>query len=481
MIPVALYPRVSSQEQATNGYSIGEQIERMKKYCEAMNWTAYKIYTDAGYSGATTDRPGLQEMIRDVQAGRVMKVLVYKLDRLSRSQKDTLYLIEDVFLAHHVDFVSMCENFDTSTPFGRAMVGILAVFAQLEREQIKERMAMGREARAKEGLYNGGRNVPIGYTYTGGQLIPEPYEAMQVREAFELAADGVSVKGIEKVFAEKGYRHRYGPWRENTIRNVLNNRLYIGVMKYSGQYHKGQHEPIITETLFNDAAAILSARAEQYRRYNRRAGKATSYLGGFLVCGCCGAKYAKATTISTQTRATGIVKKYRYEWYACNSQTRRANYLVKDPNCTNRKWKVDELDAAIFGEIRKLTIDPGEPEPEAPKQDDRRKIIEAEMKKTDAKISRLLDLYADGKTPIDVLQEKIDDLQTRRAALAGELDDIDAADADLLSREEAAEKVATFDEILDNASFEEIRAVLSDLIRYIELDGEEIRIFWNFS
>ena len=148
---VALLARVSTQEQAINGHSIGEQIERMHKYCDAMGWTVYKEYTDAGYSGANTDRPALQRMIRDIKAGKINKVLVYKLDRLSRSQKDTLYLIEDVFLANNTDFVSMSENFDTSTPFGRAMIGILAVFAQLEREQIKERMQMGKEARAKEG------------------------------------------------------------------------------------------------------------------------------------------------------------------------------------------------------------------------------------------------------------------------------------------------------------------------------------------
>lgn len=122
---VALYPRVSSHEQV-EGYSIGEQIDRLTKYCEAMGWEIYKIYTDPGYSGGNTERPGLQEMLKDIKAGKVDKVVVYKLDRLSRSQKDTMMLIEDEFLAYGVDFVSMSENFDTSTPFGRAMIGILA-------------------------------------------------------------------------------------------------------------------------------------------------------------------------------------------------------------------------------------------------------------------------------------------------------------------------------------------------------------------
>ena len=98
---VALYPRVSGHEQEDN-YSIPEQIERMKKYCDAKDWTVYKIYTDSVYTGASMDRPGLQAMIKDCEAGKIDMVLVYKLDRLSRSQKDTMYLIEDVFEKNNV-------------------------------------------------------------------------------------------------------------------------------------------------------------------------------------------------------------------------------------------------------------------------------------------------------------------------------------------------------------------------------------------
>ena len=176
---VALYPRVSTLEQARDGYSINEQTERMTKYCEAKGWVVHKIYTDAGYSGADTDRPGLQSLIKDAENNKIDAVLVYKLDRLSRSQKDTLTLIEDVFLPNDVDFISMTENLDTSTPFGRAMVGILSVFAQLEREQIKERMEVGKIGRAKEGKWCGSRYVPIGYRVENDELVIHEYEAIQ--------------------------------------------------------------------------------------------------------------------------------------------------------------------------------------------------------------------------------------------------------------------------------------------------------------
>lgn len=146
---IAIYTRVSTLEQKEHGYSLGEQSERLEGYAKARGWSVYKVYTDGGHSGASLDRPALKSMIRDIERGKVDGVLVYKLDRLSRSQKDTLYLIEDVFNRHGVGFVSMQESFDTSTPFGKAMVGILSVFAQLEREQIKERMTLGKIGRAK--------------------------------------------------------------------------------------------------------------------------------------------------------------------------------------------------------------------------------------------------------------------------------------------------------------------------------------------
>ena len=181
-IRVALYIRVSTQEQAKEGYSIGEQEDRLRKFADAHDWTIVKIYTDAGHSGANQERPALQDMIMDIKAGLIDKVAVYKLDRLSRSQKDTLELIEDVMLANKCDFESMTEKFDTATSFGRAMVGILAVFAQLEREQIKERMSMGMEARLKTGKWRGGL-VPFGYDYEKAldKLVVNEYSVMNSR------------------------------------------------------------------------------------------------------------------------------------------------------------------------------------------------------------------------------------------------------------------------------------------------------------
>ena len=205
-IRVAIYVRVSTKEQAMEGYSVGEQTERLTKFCEAHDWMIVKIYTDAGHSGADTDRPALQEMLQDIRDRKIDKVLVYKLDRLSRSQKDTLKLIEDEFLEHNTDFESMTEKLDTSTPHGRAMIGILAAFAQLEREMITERMSMGMEARMKEGKWRGGAQIPFGYDYDleKEKLTVNEYEAAIVKDLFKEYTEGTPLHSIAQELRDTG-------------------------------------------------------------------------------------------------------------------------------------------------------------------------------------------------------------------------------------------------------------------------------------
>lgn len=475
---IALYPRVSTQEQALNGHSIDEQIERMNKYCEAMGWKVYKTYTDAGYSGANTDRPALKRMIKDIEAGKIDKVLVYKLDRLSRSQLDTLYLIEKVFLANDVDFVSMNENFDTSTPFGRAMIGILAVFAQLEREQIKERMAMGKEARAKEGKWAGGSHAPIGYDYIDGELKVNEFEKMQVMEAFEMRAVGKSILCIEQEFDKKGYTHRHGKWSRKTIRQVLERKTYLGLVSHHDEWYEGTHDAIISEDLFNKVQEVNQKQSEEHHKNNRRLGKATSYLGGYLTCSCCGAKYGK--TYGMSKRKDGTYSKRLY--YKCNSRNKKCKELIKDPNCKNKTWRMDDLDNLVFGEIRKLALDPDyiNEIKETKEEDERPSVIQKQIENIDGQISKLMDLYTIGGMPVDVLQERIYNLNDQRTKLENELENILAENEEKLTHADAMELVTSFADVLERGDFDEIRASIGALIDYIEIDNDDIVIHWNF-
>ena len=469
---IAIYSRVSTQEQARDGYSIGEQIERMEKYCDAMKWTVFDRYTDAGFSGGNTDRPALKKMLKDIKAGNIDKVLVYKLDRLSRSQKDTLDLIEDSFLAHDVDFISMTENFDTSTPFGRAMIGILSVFAQLEREQIKERMIMGLEARAKQGLFHGSNVIPIGYDYTDGHLIINEFEAMQIRQIFEDYASGLSPYAIADKLNEAGLCHKYGKWRSHTIRDILSKKTYIGFIKYREQWHVGEHDPIIEEDLFDRVQELRQKKSEEHMIFNRRSGKATSYLGGLLECGCCGAKYSKS---SQRSNWNGV--QYKYEYYACNSRQKKMPYLVKDPNCQNKIWRMNDLDSLVFDEIRKLATDPSRIVSE-PQEDERPSVIRSKLDNLDDQMNRLMDLYAFKEIPIDLLRKRLDEMKDQRERLEAELERLEKGKK--ISLADSIESAKGFDSVLEYGSFDEIRAVLGDLIEKIVIDGEDVTIYWNF-
>ena len=170
---VALYLRVSTEQQIEN-YSIPLQQERMKSFCLSKGWDNVKEYVDAGYSGSNLDRPALKQLQKDIKNKKINIVIVYRLDRLSRSQRDTLYLIEEVFLPHEVEFISLSETIDTTTAFGRAAIGVLSVFAQLERETILERLRSCHHKMVREeGLWSGGSaTAPYGYTrLSRGELV----------------------------------------------------------------------------------------------------------------------------------------------------------------------------------------------------------------------------------------------------------------------------------------------------------------------
>lgn len=459
---VGIYARVSTQEQAKEGYSIDEQISRLKDYCKGMDWKIYDTYVDAGISGATMDRPSLQRMLDAVKAGKIKKVVVYKLDRLSRSQLDTLKIIEEMLLAHGCDFVSMSENFDTGSPFGKAMIGILAVFAQLEREQIKERMSMGMLARAKEGLPHGGIRIPFGYVYRNGKLEVNESEASQLRLMFQWYVDGKTPKAIAEMLNERGFSSKEGTsWWETSVRRILRSRSCLGYIHYKGEWYKGEHDAIIDEDLFRKAEAIAEQKSRAYHETNLRSGKTTSLLGGLLFCSRCGAKYHK----KINPHGTS---------YVCYSRSRKNKSMIKADFCNNKIWNMEKLDAIILDEIRKLAIDPSALNAIIP--EDTKEPLLAEIDKITEKMSKLMDLYSMSQIPVELLNEKIEALAERKEKMEHSL-----AESSAMPKEEALFYIESFGAAIDRGNDEELRTIVVGLIERIELDGDDITIHWNFN
>lgn len=466
---VALYPRVSGHEQEDN-YSVPEQIDRMKKYCEARDWTVYKIYTDSGFSGSNMDRPGLQQLINDAEHKKIDMVLVYKLDRLSRSQKDTLYLIEDVFEKNGVDFASMTENFDTSTPHGKFIIGILSVFAQLEREKIKERTMVGKDSRAKEGLWHGSAQIPTGYDYIDGQLVINEYEAMQIREAADLFLKGTPVRSIAKILNDKGYRRKNNDWEQKTVNIVLSNPVIIGMIRHRDKLYKGQHKAILDKETFDKIQVVIEERKAHYAPITKAGQK--SLLGGIMFCKHCGGRYTR------QTNGKGL------QYYSCYSRNKSVRRMIKDPNCKNKNFRAEELDNLILSEIGKLAVDPlyyNKLREEKPANDNASKIetLNAEVEKINSQIGKMMDLYALGNIDLDFINEKVSELNQTKTSLQKELEALNGANNsdDVLTLEQV-QSVAQI--LTDDMDIEQMREIVRSLIYYIEIDNEDIYIHWKF-
>lgn len=471
---IALYNRVSTSDQVLHGYSIDEQAERLKSYCDAMGWQNYQLYTDPGFSGANMERPALKKLVRDVKAGRVEKVIVYKLDRLSRSQKDALSLIE-MFCEYDCDFISLCESFDTSSAFGKATIGILAVFAQLEREQIRERLTMGKIARAKQGKFHGSSTIPIGYDYKDGQLITNPYEKAQVIRVFEEYASGKNPPAIARGLNEDGFTQKGKKWLPETVRSIIQRRTYLGFIFYRGEWYPGTHEPFISEELFETVQAIREQKSAEHKEKNRRAGKANTLLGGYLVCSHCGAKY---TRVCHYRKIEGGVKRI-YPKYECMTRAAKTARDKARGKCANKIWDEGELNDLILGEIQKLALE--DYQPPATQQDTGADLIVGEIASITQKIDRLVELYADGSIPRATLQDKIHALNDRREKLEESAEKIAARQREKMPREQLCRIVEGFGDIVARGELEEIRTVIGSLIDRIELDGDNIRIYWRFA
>lgn len=458
--------RVSTARQDQEGYSIPLQKERLIAYCKAKGWVVAGVFIDPGHSGSSLDRPGISELMAGVKAGKFDVVLVYKLDRLSRSQKDTLYLIEDVFMASGVDFVSMQESFDTSTIYGRAMVGILSVFAQMERETIAERTLMGRAGRAEEGYWHGGGTDPIGYDYVDGELVVNPSEALQVREVYSLYSAGHSVSEITRRMA--GCKTKHGDWSHtSTVGNVLDNPLYAGTVHFDGVQKRGRHVPIV------DAAVDLRVKARRARLSRADASGDSSYLlTGLVFCAACGARYFP------HKRPNGSVV------YSCHSRAKKNKKMIKDPSCLAPHIPLDKLDGMVEAQVFALAAEPSKVDEiikkrAAPGGDSHagHESVE-EIRRLDAEIGRLMDLLQhDQMSSVGEIAEAIQKAHAERTRL---LPGVREEKPRLFDAE-------AFKTLLGDAAFSwrdsdlrGRRSFLLQLIDRVHVGSRDVRVDWSF-
>ena len=474
---VALYVRVSTTSQLEEGYSIEEQKAKLESYCDIKDWHIYKVYTDGGFSGSTTERPALEQLIKDAQNKLFDTVLVYKLDRLSRSQKDTLYLIEDIFLKNNIEFVSLLENFDTSTPFGRAVIGLLSVFAQLEREQIKERMQLGKLGRAKAGKSMMWAKTSYGYNYDKekGSMTVNEYEALAVKEIYASYLAGMSITKLRDKINEE--YPKQPAWSYRTIRGILANPVYCGLNQYKGQTFQGTHKAIISLDDFEQTQRELAKRQQTAKELsNPRPFQAKYMLSGLAQCGYC---HAPLKVILGQKRKDGTRFK-RYECYQRHPRKTKGVTVYNDnQKCDSGYYDMDLLEHYVLTRIAQLQNDPDKikelfSDDASPAVD--RQAIQKQIDSLTLKLSKLNDLYLDDRITLDELRTKSADFIKQRSALEEEMKK--ASTDKQAGQREKIEKLLDASSVLD-MSYDNQKVIVRELIDKVQVTSDKIVIRWK--
>lgn len=467
-IIVDIYCRVSTAEQNENGYSIGEQEERLRAYCAAHGWIINDVLVDGGFSGASLNRPAIQKVIADAEKHLINKIVVYKLDRISRSQKDTLFLIEEVFLKNKVDFVSMTETLDTSTPFGLAMIGILSVFAQLERETIKERMMLGRDAHVRSGKFHGNGNEVIGYNYTNGVLTQNEYDATVVRQIYHDYANGKSQNEIMRDLNRMNWRGHN--WTGAKVNRIISQPLYIGLQRWKGETYVVEDCPcIITPELYE------AVQKEKARRSGSRPQTTShaSLLGGMIWCGRCGKRYHAV-------RCAWNGHRY-FRYYCYSAQTKKQG--LADDNCHNRGWGEDELNCIVINRINQLKVSlDNSAELVAERENvmaDELKALSNRLKVLDSQNEKLVELFSLGVIDAATISKRVEAVKRERESIEAKIEDIKKP-ASSLSIDDVRNKLTTFADLVDTGDTEALKPIIHQLIKSITLTDDNVSIVWNF-
>lgn len=246
---VALYCRVSTPEQSNEGVSLDSQLSKLKLYAESKEYEIYDSYIDGGYSGKNTNRPEYQRMIQDVN--NYDGILVFKIDRIHRNQRNFISMM-DKLSRENKQFISLHENIDTSTAIGRFVMYMMQLIAQLESEQIGERVytAMNHIAENGKGLLGG--FTPYGYNNVEGNLEIVESESSIVKDIFNMKLKGYTFTKIAEILNNKGIHTRNGNnWTYKSISYILHNPVYVGWLSWNGHKYPNGHKAIIEKKTFN--------------------------------------------------------------------------------------------------------------------------------------------------------------------------------------------------------------------------------------
>jgi site-specific DNA recombinase len=357
----AIYTRKSTDEGLEQEFnSLDAQRESGEAYIKSQTHEGWEClptrYDDGGFTGGNMDRPALRRMLADIEAGKVDCVVVYKVDRLSRSLLDFARLVE-IFEKHHVSFVSVTQQFNTATSMGRLVLNVLLSFAQFEREIIGERIRDKIAATRRKGKWSGGFPI-LGYgvdrSNGSPRLVANAKEAARVREIFQLYLSLGSLLPVVDELARRGWRNKEWrtkkgeakggrPFDKGTLYALLTNPLYVGKIKHKADLFQGEHEPIVDAELFQKVQATLqrNGRSGGVMVRNRHG----ALLKGLLVCKGCDRAMTHSFTCKGERR---------YRYYTCTRAIKNGRKA-----CPSGSLPASEIERVVVDQIRGIAADPG--------------------------------------------------------------------------------------------------------------------------
>ncbi len=367
-VRVALYARVSTEEQALHGFSIEAQLNVLRNYCKLYNKKIVKEYVDRGISGKSiAGRYELQQLLKDAESGEFDEVLVWKISRLARKVIDLLQMVE-IFEKNDVVFRSFSENFETETPMGKFALQMMGAVGELERNTIVDNVKLGMAQRSRQGRWNGG--ICLGYKSEAvdssnkkdTRLVIVPEEATIVKKIFNMYASGKGLRAIANSLNKEGYKTKRGNTFDTaSIKEIILNPLYVGKVRFnryenwSERKRKGKgenviladgvHEPIITQELWDRVQAIQKSKADKPMK---------NYEGNYILTGLMKCPFCGATMVGTRTNnklKDGTKKILRY--YSCGAARSKGAYV-----CGFHSIRADYAEQYVLDRINEVVTDP---------------------------------------------------------------------------------------------------------------------------
>ena len=496
----AIYTRQSVDR--IDSISVESQTEFCKK---EVSDGQYRIYTDKGYSGKNTDRPAFQKMMQDIESGEIRRVIVYRLDRISRSVLDFANVI-DVFQKYQVDFVSTMEKFDTGTPIGKAMLMIVMIFAQLERETIQQRVIDAYSSRSKRGFYMGGR-VPYGFqlkdTVIGGvrtrMYEPVESETKVIRTIFALYSEPQTSFGdVMRYLIQLGIVKRNGkPFNRSQIRELIVNPVYVKADYRLYEFFKVQGTQIVNnpEDFIGTNGAYLYSGENKTRKTNSLQGHVlviAPHQGmvdseTWLKCRskCLNNKSvakplkAKATWLAGKIKCAKCGYALVSKVYRCKTKSNNRYYLCNNKysagGCDFHSLDADVVDAIVLKEMRKK-LDSFQTLSKRQQDSFNLKTIQLknQMESLDQEISSLLDKISTANdTVMAYINRRVSELDAQKKELSMQIIQLESQKQDHL------DVISDYMDHWEELSMADKLTVVDSLIVSVHASEEKIEIKWK--